>query len=116
MAFVSVLDFAVEKTFDGANVGKGDADLDDTVVEGSAVVVGADSRGSSARTGVGAGLGPPILRVIVGAGGGASVCCGRSMGGGGGLAGCCGGSEKLFPGTNAKAPALSLLIVCIIRR
>lgn len=98
MAVVSVFDFVVEKTFDGADVGKGDADLGDEVVAGSAAAAGfgtdacSGSAGADAGTGVGVGLDPPILRLIVGAGGGASVCCGRSIGGGGGVAGCCGGS------------------------
>lgn len=101
MAVVSVFDLVVEKTFDGADVGKGDADLGDAVVAGSAAAAGFGTDACSGSAGVdagtdvtdvGVGLDPPILRLIVGAGGGASVCCGRSIGGGGGVAGCCGGS------------------------
>ena len=59
-----------------------------------------------------AGLEPPMLRDIVGGGAGADVCSGRWMGGGGG---CCGwaawGTMNPLPGTNSKAPALSLLMV-----
>lgn len=46
--------------------------------------------GVSATTGAGArvvGLGPPMFRVIVGGGLGASCCSGRSIGGGSGWAG-----------------------------
>ena len=53
-----------------------------------------------------------MLREMVGAGAGASVCSGRSTGFRGGD-GCWagGGMRKALPGTNSNAPALSLLIV-----
>ena len=58
---------------------------------------------------------PPILRDMVGAGRGTSVCSGLSTGGGGGF--CEGlGEIKLRPGTNEKAPALSLLMVVSKRK
>ena len=53
-----------------------------------------------------------MFKEIVGGGGGASVCGGRSMGAGGGWDGsaACWGTRKPCPGTKAKAFALSLLI------
>lgn len=67
-----------------------------------------------AGEGEGDGLEPPIFNDIVGGGRGASSCSGRSTGGGGG--GCCtgGGAPKALPGTNSKAPALSLLMVSVV--
>lgn len=49
-----------------------------------------------------------MLSDIVGGGGGASVCSGRSTGGGGAVR--CWGAVKPRPGMNSNAPALSLLM------
>lgn len=70
---MSVFDFAVEKTFDGADVRWEDAD---PVLAGNVAVtdLGVDACGDPAGAGGGIGLDPPMLRVIVCAGGGASVC------------------------------------------
>lgn len=72
----------------------------------------------------GAGLVPPMLREIVGAGFGASACAGRSSGGGGFDSSsddcCCAckdvGALNECPGTNSKAFALSLDIVTLSER
>ena len=74
---------------------------------------GAGGGADGAGEGTGCGFGPPMLREMVGAGAGASVCSGRSTGWRGGGVGCCreGGMRKALPGTNSNAPALSLLIV-----
>ena len=51
---------------------------------------------------------PPMLSEIVGGGAGASIGSGRCMGCGSGCEDCWG--TRPFPGTNSKAPGLSLLI------
>jgi len=64
---VSVLAFSVEKTFDGADGGT----LDDAITAGTAAAgLGEPCDGVAA----GVGLEPPMLSLIVGGGGGASVC------------------------------------------
>jgi hypothetical protein len=103
------LALSVEKTFDGADVGAGEADL--VVADGTAGA-GFGEPCEGAVGGDTIGLEAPILSLIVGGGGGASVWWGRSNGGGGGWAGGWeGGTAKPFPGTNSKALALSLLII-----
>lgn len=64
---MSVLAFSVEKTFDGADSGVCDGALDDAITAGAA---------AEPCDGVVAGVGlePPMLSLIVGGGGGASVC------------------------------------------
>ena len=76
---MSVLAFSVENTFDGADVGAGDPALDVVVALGGAAAAGFGDPwdGATAGNGVGGGgvgLEPPILSLIVGGGGGASVC------------------------------------------
>lgn len=112
IAVVSVLAFSVEKTLFGTDVGAGEADLDDTA--GAVGCATAAGFGGETFAGGGVGLEPPMFNEIVGGGGGAFACSGRSVGGGGGWDGCWPGIEKPLPGTNSKAPALSLLMVCRI--
>ena len=84
MADVSDLAFSVEKTLFGTDVGAGagagDVDWNDMV---GAVGCGtAAGFGGEMFMGGRAGLEPPIFNEIVGGGGGASICSGRSNGGG----------------------------------
>jgi len=95
---VSVFDFSVEKTLDGAEVGAGNAALDERVVAEGRKAAGFGEPCDSAAAEIGAE--PPILSMIVGGGGGASVCWGRSKGGGG-WTGNWIGVPKPFPGTNS---------------
>lgn len=72
---------------------------------------GGRSMGNAAAGGTG-GRAPPMLSEMVGGGAGASACGGRSIGAEGAPGGgCCWGSLKPRPGTNSKAPALSLLLI-----
>ena len=106
MVFVSVLARSVEKVLDGAfdsGLGVPGFGVDFSIF--GAWVVGAGA-------GSGAGFGPPMLREIVGGGGGASVCSGRSNGAGGGVCGWAGGAKER-PGTKVKALALSLLMMSL---
>lgn len=131
MAAVSFLAFARVNVRDAGAAGAGEetADIltgvdapdppDEALVAGlgaafaDAAGAGAGGGADGAGEGTGCGFGPPMLREMVGAGAGASVCSGRSTGWRGGGVGCCcgGGMRKAFPGTNSNAPALSLLIV-----
>lgn len=130
MAAVSVLAFSRVKVRDveaGASAGEEMPDVlagvdaeDEAVAAGlegafaddAGVGDGADEGVDGAWDGADGGFDPPMLREMVGAGAGASVCSGRSTGFRGGD-GCWagGGMRKVLPGTNSNAPALSLLIV-----
>ena len=114
MADVSVFAFSVEKVLEGAD----DASFLTicTAGDGAVFTAGVSTTAAGAGTEAGAGRGasgvdePPMLREMVGAGRGASVCSWRSKGTGGG----CGGAlsaTKPLPGTNENAPGLSLLMV-----
>lgn len=70
---MSVLAFSVEKTLFGTNAGI------DAGAAGCAIAAGF---GGGTFSDGGVGLEPPIFNEIVGGGGGASVCSGRSNGGG----------------------------------
>lgn len=112
------------KVLDVEGAPAGWTETDDCLVGAAAGACGLDAAaGGGAAVGAGAGAGaegfdPPMFKLMVGGGGGASVCTGRSIGGGGGADGgaCCIGTPKPFPGTNSKAPALSLLIIDDFRR
>ena len=84
---------------------------------GAAAGAGAGGASGSAFTaGGGAGLLPPIFKLIVGGFAGASVCVGLSIGcisGGGGWRGACGWANLNRPGTNSDAPMLSLLMMIV---
>lgn len=118
IARVSVFAFSLENVLDdGAAV--------DTIPTFAGILSEITGEGfgvvCAVRAGVGVGVGtgesaggfgaPPILREIVGAGLGASICSGRSTGSGGGGGRGVGATNPL-PGTNSYAPALSLLIFC----
>lgn len=84
MALVSVLAFSVVNVLDVDDV-TGLTEVVGAGVEGAGLgFAGVATGGVAAEDGDGGGFDPPILRDIVGAGRGASVCSGRSTGGGGG--------------------------------
>lgn len=75
--------------------------------------VGTEGAGAGADALVVDGFDPPMLSVIVGGGAGVSVCGARSIGAGGGgcpAPGWWGANGR--PGTNSKAPAFNLLMIC----
>lgn len=89
----------------------GAEDLTDAGTEEAGAAGLGASDGGAAGVGNGVGFDPPMLREMVGGGGGASVWGCRSMGGGRGWEGsaACWGARKP-PGTKEKAFALSLLM------
>ena len=99
-----------------AATGAGVDGFEVTGVAGVGVLAGAGdatpSDGAGAGDG-GAGLEPPMFRVIVGAGAGACVTSGRSTGwrfcGAG-----CGGTYRKRPGTNSDAPILSFELLIVL--
>ena len=102
-------DFAVDFVDDEA----GGVDVAAGLGDGAGAGTGAEAEGVGAFSGVGAGAGagvagllPPMFRVIVGGGGGASLCSGLSMG-------AAAGGIRNFPGTNSAAPKLSLLMIIV---
>ena len=100
-------DFAVDFVDDEA----GGVDVAAGLGDGAGAGAGAEAEGAGAFSGVGAGAGvagllPPMFRVIVGGGGGASLCSGLSMG-------AAAGGIRNFPGTNSAAPKLSLLMIIV---